>query len=444
MTISGTDDLDRRIRQNRTASVSVTLSHDGTPIAGREIVIEQKAHKFLFGANWGHRNNWIHEQDQSNIPVANARSLLNWDRSSVALANNELTGTAKAEVEAQHKHFIALFNQVTLPFYWGGFEPQPGKPQTERLLTAARWFKDQGCVVKGHPLCWHTATPDWLLSNSDQDIQKILFAHVQREVGDFAGVIDLWDIINETVIMPVYAQYDNGITRVCRNLGRIELIRRLFETARAVNPKATFVVNDFDTSSAYDILIEGVLAAGIKLDVIGIQSHMHHGYWGVEKTLDVLSHFERFNLPIHFTENSFLSGHLVPPEIHDLQDYQAAEWESTPEGEEIQREQVVSHYKTLFAHPSVEAITWWDMSDGAWLNAPAGLLRRDQSPKPAYDALYRLIKGEWWLTPTRMTTNERGQVAFTGFLGDYDLTLDGETTAFTVSGTGDAMLTLSL
>ena len=29
---------------------------------------------------------------------------------------------------------------------------------------------------------------------------------------------------------------------------------------------------------------------------------MHQGYWGEEKTLDVLERFARFGLPIHFTE----------------------------------------------------------------------------------------------------------------------------------------------
>src|SRR5690606_3235023 len=131
-------------------------------------------------------------------------------------------------------------------------------------------------------------------------------------------------------------------------------------------------------------LVEGCLTAGIQIDVIGIQSHMHQGYWGVEKTQKVLARFERFNLPIHFTENSFLSGHLVPSEYDDLQDYRDDDWQSTPEGEARQLEEVVTHYKTLLAHPLVESITWWDISDGAWLNAPAGLLRRDLSPKPAY------------------------------------------------------------
>jgi GH35 family endo-1,4-beta-xylanase len=375
-----------------------------------------------------------------NIAEKNARGLVNWDHSSVALANDELSDEEKELAERHHTQFIALFNQVTLPFYWAGFEPVRGKPQTERLRRAARWFKDQGCLVKGHPLCWQTVTADWLLPMTNAEILEAQLGRIQREVSDFSGVIDMWDVINEAVIMPVYQQYDNGITRICQELGRIELIRRLFETARAANPKSTLLINDFDVSSAYDILVEGCLAAGIQFDVIGIQSHMHKGYWGVEKTLNVLKRFERFNLPIHFSENSFLSGHLVPREFGDLQDYQVDEWPSTPEGEARQLEQVVTHYKTLFAHPAVESITWWDMSDGAWLNAPAGLLRRDQSPKPAYEALLRLVKGEWWLSPTSMTTDEHGQLVWTGFLGDYDLRLGNEVTTFSLTAPGEATI----
>ena len=36
---------------------------------------------------------------------------------------------------------------------------------------------------------------------------------------------------------------------------------------------------------------------GSRFDVIGLQSHMHQGYWGVEKTLKILEHFSRFNYP---------------------------------------------------------------------------------------------------------------------------------------------------
>ena len=109
----------------------------------------------------------------------------------------------------------------------------------------------------------------------------------------------------------------------------------------------------------------------------------------------------------------------MPPEIVDLNDYQVTEWPSTPEGEARQADEVVAHYTTLLGHPAVAAITWWGLADGGWLNAPSGFVRADGSPKPAFDALLGLVKGDWWLPPTTLVTNDDGLLRFTGFLGDY-------------------------
>ena len=415
---AATDNLDSAIRQHRMTKATVTLVHDGLPLAGQAVLVEQKNHHFLFGSNWGD--------------------------GSLALANGELSGQAKEQAELRNERFVQLFNLATLPFYWARFEPQRGQPQTQRILNAARWYLNHHCVVKGHPLCWHTLTADWLLTMSNPEILQAQAARIQRDVSDFAGVIDVWDVVNEAVIMPIFDRYDNGITRLCKELGRIKLIGAMFEAVRAVNPKATLLLNDFDVSPAYDILIEGCLEAGIPIDVIGIQSHMHQGYWGVERTQRVLEQFARFNLPIHFTENTIVSGHLMPPEIVDLNDYQISDWPSTPEGEERQAQEVVVHYKTLLAHPAVQAITWWDLTDGGWLNAPAGLLRRDQSPKPAYTELLKLIKGEWWLAPTRLTTDAKGQFSFDGFLGEYELSLGSQKTLFSLKDKGESLVSVSL
>jgi GH35 family endo-1,4-beta-xylanase len=279
---------------------------------------------------------------------------------------------------------------------------------------------------------------------NNQEILQAQFDRIQRDVSDFAGLIDQWDVVNEAVIMPIFDRYDNGITRLCRDLGRIKLIRTMFDTARSINPKATLLLNDFDVSPAYDILIEGCLAAGVQIDVIGIQTHMHQGYWGTERTQRVLERFERFNLPIHLTENSIVSGHLMPPEIIDLNDYQVSEWPSTADGEQRQAQEVVLHYKTLLAHPFVQAITWWDLSDGRWLNAPAGLLRKDHSRKPAYDELSKLIKGEWWLSPTRMKTDASGKSVFNGFLGEYELLLEHQKFTFSVQEKGETSISIIL
>ena len=77
-------------------------------------------------------------------------------------------------------------------------------------------------------------------------------------------------------------------------------------------------------------------------------------------------------------------------------------------------------YEILFAHPLVEAITGWDFADGMWLNAPSGLIRKDNSLKPAYHELNRLIKEEWTSKGT-LVTDENGYITINGYRGEYDL-----------------------
>ena len=62
--------LDPAIRKNRAVTGVVTLTHNGAPVVGQDVIIEQKQHAFLFGSGWG--------------------------GTSVPLANGELTGERKA------------------------------------------------------------------------------------------------------------------------------------------------------------------------------------------------------------------------------------------------------------------------------------------------------------------------------------------------------------
>ena len=45
----------------------------------------------------------------------------------------------------------------------------------------------------------------------------------------------------------------------------------------------------------------------------------------------------------------------------------------------------------------------------------------DGTPKPAYDALRGLVKGEWWLAPTPMRTDGQGRVRVQGWAGEYSV-----------------------
>ena len=115
---------------------------------------------------------------------------------------------------------------------------------------------------------------------------------------------------------------------------------------------------------------------------------------------------------------------LMPPHIVDLNDYQIPEWPTTPEGEERQAKEMEEMYRLLFDHPLVEAITGWDFADGAWLGAPSGVIRKDNSVKASYEMLRKLIHEEWH-TAGSCRTDENGWTCVEGFKGSYRMTVGG-------------------
>jgi GH35 family endo-1,4-beta-xylanase len=398
--------------QHRKAAVELRLvGEDGGAAANQEVAIRQKSHQFLFGCG-------------------------GFD--AVELAGGKPDGTAVSEERAAFlreklDRLFRLNNYATLPFYLGRYEQEEGKPDEGRLRAAARWFKERGVITKGHPLCWHTVCAEWLMQYSNAEILRKVIARIERDVSAFAGLIDTWDVINEVVIMPVFDKYDNAITRICKELGQVRLVKEVFQAARRANPNAVLILNDFDTSKDYEDLIERCLQAGVPLDVIGIQSHQHQGYWGAEKVRDTLERFARFGVPLHFTENTIISGDLMPPHIVDLNDWQVETWSSTPEGEARQAAELAEMYAILFAHPQVHAITAWSGGDNAWLHAPAGLLRTDNSEKPAYKALRAQIEHEWH-TELTSRTNADGNIRLEGFKGAYQVECGGKTAVFQLDG----------
>ena len=390
--------ISEAIRKNRFHEFTLDLR--GVPVqSGQTVGVRQVRHAFQFGVNAF----WL---------------------------TRPLPLDVRARLEA---HFLELFNAATLPFYWGRYEPEEGRPQQAALQDAAAWCQSHGIPTKGHPLCWHTVCADWLLKYDDATILEKQMARITREVSAFKGLVDSWDVINEVVIMPVFDKYDNAVTRIANYLGHIELTLRCFRQARESNPGATLLINDFDLSHDYEVLLEELLARDCPIDAIGLQTHQHRGYRGADYMTDVIDRFARFGKPLHFTENTLISGELMPGHIVDLNDYQVSDWPSTPEGEARQLEEVEEMYGTIYARPEVAALIWWDMLDGGWLGAPAGLIRKDLTPKPAYIRLQELVRGEWWFPACDLVVDGTGAVRFTGPEGDYEITLADRTVPLSLS-----------
>jgi len=393
---------------HRKASAAIRIiNEDGSPAANQEVKITQKTHAFLFGVG-GFEAVELMGGKPDGTPIDNER---------------------KAFLQEKLDKLFTFNNYATLPFYIGRYEPQEGKPDEARMKPASEYFKKRNIMLKGHPLCWHTVCADWLMNYSNAEILKKVIERIERDVSSYSGVIDIWDVINEVVIMPVFDRYDNAITRICKEYGQVRIVKEVFEAARRANPNALLLLNDFEMSNDYVILIDKLLQAGIKIDVIGLQSHQHQGYWGKEKLLEILDRFSRFNLPLHFTENTIISGEIMPSHIVDLNDWQVEEWPSTPDGEKRQEREILEMYEILFSHPKVDAITTWSGGDNAWLHAPAGFLRVDNSEKPSYKALRTKIENEW-RTEIVSRTDSNGHISIEGFKGMYEISCVGRTASF--------------
>jgi GH35 family endo-1,4-beta-xylanase len=390
------DQADTRIEKRRKGDAVLSLiGPDGKPLdAGLAIEIRQRRHKFLFGCN-------IFKLGKCRTPDDNA---------------------------AYEKHFAALLNYATLPFYWWSYERQLGKPEDDRTEEIVRWCKANNVTTKGHPLAWNWVEPEWLPAEPEAAMQA-QFNRIEHCVRRFKGDINIWDVVNEATHYdrPECKQRAPKLTEAIRRMGVGAYVCGAFKAARKGNPQATLIINDYRTDPAFiDTVIsklvgedgQGEALDGTKpafggplYDVIGIQSHMHGGYWGAEQTWQVCERFAKFGKPLHFTETTLVSG----PRTQQS-------WLTTPEGEERQAKEVTEFYRVLFSHPAVAAITWWDFTDqGAWQGAPAGFVRADMTPKPAYEQLQRLVKDKWW---TQIKTNvaEAGKANFNGFFGQYEVT----------------------
>jgi endo-1,4-beta-xylanase len=378
--------IQARIEKYRKGTLTVrVVNREGQPVKDVTVKITQTRHAFLFGCN-----------------------VFGYDPNDMSAAQ-----------KAYRDEFAALFNYATVPFYWGAFEETQGKPDYARLQTMADWCLAHGITPKGHPLVWHEVWPGWAPNDPDAAI-PLLRARVAAIVPHYAKTIHYWDVLNEANGAASF-QPPNGESRWIERDGPAPVVETALGWARAAGQglPETFLYNDYDTGDNNLALLTRLQADGKLPDAIGLQSHMHDGVWPPAKIWAVCENFSRFGKPIHFTETTVLSG---PRRTVDFNGPYPTDWNTTPDGEAAQADYVTQFYTILFSHPALRAITWWDFSDkNAWLNAPAGLVRRDMTPKPAYTRLLNLIHKTWW-TDTLARTNQRGAVTARVFYGAYALT----------------------
>ncbi len=387
--------LDRIERFRRRDLIITIEAGEGNAISNAKIELNQIRHQFLFGCNI---YRWRDENSEKQL--------------------------------LYRKHFADLLNYATIGFYWASYEPEKGETLEDLRQQCARWCRANDITPKGHPLVWNHSDPPWL-PEDPQEVYELQLGRVEREILNFKGLIHIWDVVNEitTFNRKDFLERSPKLTKMWDQYGQMEFPKRAFLKAREANPNAILILNDYYIKSReeaeqdgslkrnggtiYEDVINALMGENGKrlYDVIGVQSHMHGGAWSTKHILEVIDRFSVFNVPLHFTETTIVSGGRK----------ENREWgKTTREGERIQAEEVERFYRTVFSRPEVEALTWWDFSDDrSWQGAPSGLVRKDMSPKPAYKRLMSLIKNEWW-------TNKNAEIQqdsyhTRGYMGEYYL-----------------------
>ena len=364
----------RGARTHRQSGATVRVLRDNKPVPDAAVTVEQTARAFLFGCN-------IYAFDRFKTDAENA---------------------------AYKRRFADLFNYATLGFYWRSYEPERGKPQYAYTDTVVAWCRAHGIRMKGHPLLWdHRAgVPQWSDGQPPPEVQK---ARVQAIVRRYAGTIEFWEVVNE-------ATHCHGVP-----------IDAPYRAAHEADASAHLIVNDYsvfdDGEPAFLAFLKEKAAAGVPFQGIGIQAHEPRTMWfPLDRVQRILDTYATLGKAIHLTE--FTPQSAGKPMTGGRQ----GTWDEAAQAEYAER-----FYRVCFGHPAVMAITWWDLCDAhSWLPG-GGLLRKDLSPKPAYERLRRLIHQEW-TTRAAGPTDRTGAFRFRGYHGTYRVTVEAAGKKTTAEG----------
>jgi endo-1,4-beta-xylanase len=299
---------------------------------------------------------------------------------------------------------------------WERVHPAEGRFVFEPADRYVAFGEQHGMFIVGHTLLWHQQTPASVFADPDgravsrAALLTRLRTHIEAVVGRYKGRIKGWDVVNE-------ALEENGTLRSTKWLQIIgdDYIARAFEYAHQADPDAQLYYNDYNLTKPEKRagalrIVKQLKAAGLRIDGVGEQGHWLISGPSADEIDRTLVEIGAAGVKAHITE---LDVDILP---RDPQMYGAdlnmrakfrAETNLYPKELPVEQQQLLAkRYAEVFGvfmkhQDALARVTFWGLSDAtSWLNnfpVPGRvnyplLWGRDGQPKPAFDAVVRVLQ----------------------------------------------------
>lgn len=347
--------------------------------------------------------------DAAGKPVPDARVEVRLKRPAFLWATSVDSGFLLADSPDALKYretLLAMFDTATIEngFKWPKWS---GSVATrEEALRASDWIQAQGLRQRGHTLTWpgDKFSPRRIatMPAPREGLSLLVQEHIRDLMTATKGRIYGWDVINEMIHERDYF----------KTMPETE-VAEWFKLARKTDPHTKLFINDYgmlnsrkspETIASYLKIVDGLLAAGAPIDVMGIQGHVGRQVRDPEDVLADLALLDTPGLELQITE-----------------------FDINTADEQLQADYTRDFLIALYSHPSVTGFTKWGFWEKKHWKSDAAMFRADWSEKPNAKVWRDLVRGQW-LTKVLATTDAAGNVATRGHLGDYEfnVTLGGK------------------
>jgi len=196
-----------------------------------------------------------------------------------AVNMQQVTGTNAAEAAIVASEFSAIVPENDMKSAL--IHPAEDRFNWDNADKIVAFAEKNKQTLTGHCLIWHSQVPRWFFVDAEgkpatpEVLKERMKKHIYAVVGRYKGKIKGWDVVNE-------AFEDNGSYRnsnFFKILGK-DFIKYAFQFAHEADPNAELYYNDYNVETpakcdAIVQLVKELKAAGLRIDAVGSQSHMH-------------------------------------------------------------------------------------------------------------------------------------------------------------------------